>query len=230
MIFEGWAQALAMSLESVWSAFETYLPNVIGALVVFIIGLIVSSGLASLVERALAMLKIDMWLARLGVGEYVERAGMRLNVGHFLGQVVYWFITLAFVLAAADILGLNEFSSFLRVEVLGIFLPRVIAAALIMLAALVLANFLKNLIAASVMSSGLHGAHFLSVLAWWSVVVFGFFGMLIQLGIAQEIVLTLVTGIIAMLALAGGIAFGLGGKDLASHLLKKMYEEVQGKK
>ena len=91
------------------------------------------------------------------------------------------------------------------------------------------ANFLKNLVVTSVLSTKMHAAHFLGLLAWWSVIVFGFFAALIQIGVAQEIILTLVTGLIAMLALAGGLAFGLGGKDAASRYLDSLRHDISDK-
>jgi hypothetical protein len=223
------ADALVSSLLGLWVGAAAYLPRIIGALIIFVVGLIVSSGIGALVERVVDSLKLDLWLERVGIGEYVERAGLRLDAGRFLGQVVYWFLLIAFLLATADILELQQVSSFLKDEVLS-YIPNVIAAMLIMLAAAVLGNFLKNVVTASIMSARLGAAHILGTLTWWAVVIFGFFAALIQLGIAREIILTLITGVIAMLALAGGIAFGLGGKDTAAHLLKRFEDQIAGKK
>lgn len=227
-IVQFWSDMLVTALLQVWGFVGMFIPNLIGALVIFIVGLIVASGLASLVERALGVIKVDEWLQKLGVQEYVERAGLRLSLSNFLGHVVYWFVVIAFFLAVSDILGLQRLSEFIRIDVLD-FIPKVVVAALIMLAAIVLANFLKNLVVSSVLSAKMHAAHFLGLLAWWLVIIFGFFSALIQVGIAREIILTLVTGLIAMLALAGGLAFGLGGKDYAAHLLRNLQQRVEGR-
>jgi len=222
------ARPLADSLGGVLVGITSYLPNVIGALLVFLAGLIVASGLGLLVERLAVSIKLDEWLRKLGVGEYVDRSGLRLDSGKFLGQIVYWVLLITFLLAVTDILKLPQLSEFLRTDVLG-FVPSLIAAMLIVLVAVVLANLLRKVISASVMSARLAGAHFLGVLVWWSVTIFGLFAAMIQLGIAREIILTLITGLIAMLALAGGIAFGLGGKEYAAHLLRKLQDQVEGK-
>jgi len=66
----------------------------------------------------------------------------------------------------------------------------------------------------------------LGTIAWWGIFVFGFLTALQQLGVAQVIVYNLITGLIAMLALAGGLAFGLGGKEMASRLLSKLEERM----
>ncbi len=134
---------------------------------------------------------------------------------------------IVFILAATDILGLFGVSLFLR-DILA-YIPSIIIAVLIMLASVVLANFSKSVVRASVMSAKLHASKFLGTLVWWTIVVFGFLAALIQLGIAVTILNTLITGLIAMLALAGGIAFGLGGKDYAAYLLEKLRRETEEK-
>ena len=142
----------------------------------------------------------------------------------FLGQVVYWFFIVVFLLAASDILGFVSLSAFLK-DVLS-YIPSVIVAALILLAALVVANFLRDLIRASVMGARLHAAKSLGAIAWWGVTIFGFLTALTQLGVAVEVINTLITGLVAMLALAGGLAFGLGGKEHAAQWLSHLRDEM----
>ena len=148
-----------------------------------------------------------------------------MSSGRFLGALVYWFFVVVVVLAIADVLGLGGLTIFLG-EVLRYF-PNVIVAVLIMLAALVVANFLRGLVRRSVMSARLHAPKFLGALTWWSVVVFGFLAALLQLGVAIQLIYTIVTGFIAMIALAGGIAFGLGGKEYASSLIERLREHTE---
>lgn len=225
MVFQDWTSLVVGSLQNLWIGAVAVLGNIVGALVVLIVGLIVASGLAALVERVFGLLKLDKALSKLGVEEYLGRAGLRLNSGKFVGKLVYWFFVVVFLLAATDILRFYSLSNFLR-EVL-LYVPNVFVAVLIMLAAVVVGNFLRRLVEASVKASRLHAAGFLSALTWWAVVVFGFFAALSQLGVAVGLVNSLVTGFVAMLALAGGIAFGLGGKEYAAHLLMKFRERVE---
>jgi len=214
-----------MSLQDVWFEAVRFIPNLIAAIFVFIVGLIVAAGLSALVERIFETAKLDSMLAKLGIGQHFERAGLRLNASRFLGQLVNWFFIIVFLLAAVDILQLNALSDFLR-EVL-FFIPNVVVAVLILLASVVIANFLRRVVTASVIGAKLHAAHFLGTLAWWSVVIFGLLTALVQLNIAPSIINSLITGFVAMLALAGGLAFGLGGKDYAAHLLGKLREHTE---
>ena len=225
MTVQNWADVLTSSLQTLWFKVINFIPELIGAIIVLIVGLIIATGLGSFVEKLINALKIDVFLRRLGLEAYIERAGLRLNAGRFLGEIVKWFLVVVFVLAACDILGLFGISAFLG-DVL-LYFPNVIIAALIMLVAILVGNFLRHLIKASVKSARLYSANFLGTLTWWAILVFGFLAALMQLGVGVAIINTLITGFIAMIAIAGGIAFGLGGKDFAASLLGRFKEQIE---
>ena len=222
MVIQDWTSVIVGSLQNLWAGTVATLGNVIGALIVLIVGLVVAAGLGALVEKVIAAIKLDKGLQTLGLNEYFHRAGMDLNSAKFFGKLVYWFFVVVFLLAASDILGFYSLSSFLQETLL--YVPNVIVAVLIMLATVLIANVLKKLVHASVKSAKLHASKFLGSLTWWAVVVFGFFASLSQLGVAVSIINALVTGFVAMLAIAGGIAFGLGGKEYAASLIEKVKE------
>jgi hypothetical protein len=213
------------SLKNLWGSVLGFLPSLIGAVIIFIIGLIIASLLEKIVERMITYLKIDTLLRKAEVEAYFERANMKINVGVFIGKLVYWFITIAFLLAASNILNFTAFSGFLNGLLM--FIPNVIIAVLIMLAALVAANFLRQLVTASVASARLNHAKGLGAITWWVVVVFGLLTALPQVGVSINIIQTLVMGLIAMLAIAGGLAFGLGGRDRAAQFLNHWSEEMK---
>lgn len=225
MIIQDWLAVVTGSLQNLWIGSIEVLGSIIGAGIVFVVGLIVASGVSALIERVVNLVKLDKALINLELKEYFDRAGMKINSGMFFGKIVYWFLVIVFLLAATDILGFYTLSNFLR-DVL-IYIPNVIVAVLIMLAAVMMGNFLKKMVKAGVKSAKLHAPDFLGSLTWWSVVIFGFFAALQQLGIAVAIINSLVTGFIAMLALAGGIAFGLGGKEFAASMIDKIYDHME---
>lgn len=225
MTVTNWADVVAGSLQGLWVGVVSFLPTLIAAILVFIIGLVVAAGLGALVEKIFEAIRLDSLLNKLGLSPYFERAGLRLRGSRFLGQLVNWFLIVAFLLAASDILGLTALSLFLR-DVL-FYIPNIVAAVLIMLAAVVVANFSRRIVTASVMSAKLHAAHFLGALTWWAIVVFGLLTAFVQLNIAPSIIQSLVTGFIAMLALAGGLAFGLGGKEYAGYLVNRLRETTE---
>lgn len=225
MTFQDFAVTTVESLRALWGTVLGFVPNLIGAIVVFVVGLVVAAVLERLAERIVYFLKLDVLLRRAGVEPYFEQANIKLNVGHFIGKVVYWFIAIVFLVAASDILKFAAFSYFLR-DTLIPFIPNVLVAVLIVLASLVAANFLRRLVVASVNGARMHHAKGLGTLTWWVVFVFGFLSALLQVGVAVGIINTLITGIIAMLAIAGGLAFGLGGKERAARFLDKLSSDM----
>lgn len=227
MVIQNWVDVIAASLQNLWLLFINLLPRIVGALITIIVGLIVAAVLERIVERIIYYLKIDVLLRKLGVESYLQRANLTLNFGHFVGKIVYWFMILVFLLGASDLLKFDALSEFIK-DVLN-YIPNVIVAILIVLATLIVANFLKGLVKASVLSARLHAAKALGTFTWWVVFIFGLLTALLQLGIAVNIINTVITGLIAMLAIAGGLAFGLGGREYASHLINRLREETEHK-
>ena len=225
MIIQNLTDATVSSLFNVWAGVINIIPSLIGAIIVLIIGTIIASALKTLVEKILDTVKLDNLLKKLDIEKYFQRANVSLNSGKFFGVLVYWFTAIVFILVAADVLKLEGFSQFLRQVVL--YAPNIILAALIMLATIVVANFLRSLIKSSVAGAKLHASKFLGTATWWATIIFGALAALIQLGIAPALLNTIITGIVAMLAIAGGIAFGLGGKDYATYLVNKLKERTE---
>jgi len=228
MNIQNWTDVIVLSLQNVWVSVVSFLPTLIVAIIILLVGLFIASVLGSLVEKIFDALKLDVFLSKtLGLSQYFERAGLNLRGAYFIGQLVNWFLIISFLLAVTDMLGLYAFSNFLK-DVLN-YIPNVVVAVLIMLATFVVANFLRRVVSASVASARLHASKFLGTLTWWSVVVFGLLTALVQLNVAVSVINTLITGFIAMLALAGGLAFGLGGKSYAEHLVNKLREHTEHK-
>lgn len=220
-----WTDVLQSSFTFLWQGFLSFLPNFLAAFILFILGLAVASAVGKLIENIIDALKIDTLIEKMGAKPYFDRAGLRMDSGRFLGELAKWFLVLAFLLAATDILNLTAVSSAIR-DLLR-YVPNVIVAAVIVLAAVVLANFLHRLVQAAAHGASLKAANLAAAVVKWAVFIFGLLAAISQLGVAQNIINIVVTGLVAMLALAGGVAFGLGGKDYAAELLDKFRREIE---
>ncbi len=227
MFVQTWADVITYSLQNLWAGFVMFLPSFLGALIVLIIGLIIAAGLGKIIEKLVDTIKVDRLLEQLGLNKIMERADIRLHSGRFVGALVQWFFIIVTLLAVSDVLKLAAFSDFLKQVLL--YVPNIVIAVLIMLAGVVVATFLAKLVRASVLAVRLHSAHFLGALTKWAVLVFAFLAALSQLGVAGALVNTLIMGFVAMLALAGGLAFGLGGRDVAAAWLEKVKSEVSSR-
>ena len=226
MILQTWGDVIVMSLQQSWAAVANFVPLFIGALVVFVIGWVVAVALGKLVEQVVRALRVDALLSQLEVEKALERGGIRLNSGVFVGALVKWFLIIVFLLAAVNILGLSQVSDFLTQVLL--YLPNVVVAALILVIALKVAEVVERATRSSVEAAGMRGA-IVGVVSRWAIWIFAVVAALQQLGVATILLQTLMTGLVAMLAIAFGLAFGLGGKEAAASFIERVRREVSGR-
>jgi hypothetical protein len=224
MILRTWGDVIVVSLQEVWASLASFIPLLVGAVVVFLIGWVVAVALGKVVEQVVRSLRVDSLLAKLDIGRAVERGGWKLNSGAFVGGLVKWALVIAFLLAAVNILGLTDVSDFLK-DVL-LYIPNVVVSALILIIAALIADVVERAVKGSVEAAGYRGS-LVGVMARWSIWVFAFFVVLPQLGVDITLIQTLVTGLVAALAIAFGIAFGLGGRDVAASFLERMRSELR---
>lgn len=213
--------SLEMSFSNLWVDVVQYIPEILVALVVVIIGWIIGAALKQVVERIARTLKVNDALSAAGVDTLSERAGYKLKAGEFIGSLVKWFVIIVFFVAALDILRLDQVTIFFR-DVVLTYLPKVIVAVLILLVATVVANVASASVAAAARAGGFRAAELLGSLTRYAVLVFAILAALSQLEIAPELVQILFTGIVFAASLAFGLAFGLGGRDAASRYINKM--------
>lgn len=207
------------SLTNAWDQFITFLPNIVGAIIVFLVGWAIAVGLGKVAAKIIGMLQIDSLLERVGFKKPLERAGLKLNSGGAIGWLVKWFFVIVFLMAATDILKLTQVTDFLKRVLL--YVPNVFVAILILIAAALVGEFLEKFIRASVEAAKIKSARFAGAVAKWAVWIFALLAALIQLGVAPSLINIIVTGLVAMFAIGGGLAFGLGGKDYAKELVEK---------
>jgi hypothetical protein len=218
-------EILIGSLTTIWQSFIGFLPTLLAALIVFIIGWLISIFLGNLANRIIRAIKLDILLTKLGFKKALAKAKLRLDSGKFFEELVKWFFIIVFLMAAVDILGLREVTLFLKSILY--YLPSVFIAAIILLVAVIVAKFIQRLVQASADAAGLASAGTIGAIAKWAILIFGFVIALTELGIATTLIQTIVIGLIAMLALAGGLAFGLGGKEQAARILEKLRHDLE---
>jgi len=222
---QAWTTALSSSLQLVWDKTIGFLPEIIAALIVIIIGFIVARGLKLLVEKIVDALRIDTLLESVGFSKVLSRAKLSLKTGKLLGEIVYWILVIAFLLAAANILHLNAVSDFLN-EVL-LYLPNLLVAVIILVITFLFARFMKELVRHSSWAANLKEAGLVSNITWWIIVIFGCLSALYQLKIASNLINIIVGGVVVMIALAGGLAFGLAGKDYVKEIIEGIRQDIK---
>jgi|SRR3989344_4939202 len=223
-----WGEVLVASFQNIWGGVATFLPRFIVAAIVFTVGWVVAVALGNIISRVVRSFKVDRALQSLGLEEPLARAGYRLDSGAFIGGLVRWFFIAIFLVASMDVLGLRQVNEFLSSVVLG-YLPNVIVAALILIVAAVVADAMNRIITGSARAAEVPSSNLMGGVAKWAIWIFAILTALYQLGIAGVFAQTLFTGFVAMLAIAGGIAFGIGGKEAASRYIEKMRKDIATK-
>ncbi len=212
------------AFADLWASMLDFLPLFLGALVVFLLGLIVAVVLKGVVVRISNFLHLDDLAVKLEVKDTFKKAGINLNIAGLLGWIVKWFVVVVALIAATDILGWSQLTAFLNEVVL--YLPNVIIAVVILLVGVLLANFVYRVVKTAVAAAKLDSADFLAGISKWAILIFSFMAAIGQLGIASNLINILFTGFVAMLALGGGLAFGLGGKEHAGKFLNRLKKDI----
>ncbi|MCH8049721.1 hypothetical protein IH979_03380 [Patescibacteria group bacterium] len=221
-------EILRTAFIDLWAVIMLFLPKLLLAIIVFLLGLLVANLLNTAIMRIIRMLKIDDLVEKLEVKSMFLKMGIRLDVAALLGWIVKWFIIIVALIAAADVLEWDQLTAFLS-EVVA-YIPNVLVAVIILLVGIILANFVQGVVRSSIEAAKMESANFVAGVARWAIIVFSFMAALVQLGIAQSLIQVLFTGFVAMLALAGGLAFGLGGREQASRALEQLKRDLSSRK
>ena len=223
-----WSQVLTLSFQNLWVGVVNFVPNLVIALVILVVGWLIGALLGRAIWQVFRSLKVDEALRRAGLESALHRGGVHLDSGAFIGALVKWFVVVVFLVAAFDILGLSQVNMFLQDVVLG-YLPRVIVAALVLLAGGVVGDVIGRVVSASARTANLSSAHFAGAIAKWAVWVFAILVAFSQLGIGAAFSQTLFTGIVIAISLALGLSFGLGGQEAAGRFIDRLRGEMSGR-
>ncbi|WP_112246156.1 mechanosensitive ion channel family protein [Kribbella monticola] len=202
--------------EDAFSKLLGFIPNLLGGLVILVVGYIVAKVLGKLVGKLLGKVGFDQWMERAGVSGVLQRSGTGLTASAMLGKVVFWFVFLISFTMFASALGVPEISNFMS-DMLG-YIPRIFAAIVIVCLAALFANFLAAII------RGATGNETLAKVGRYAILVYAAFAALTQLGIAVQLTGNTLLIVLGGAALALGLAFGLGGRELAGQALQTLFE------
>ena len=217
---------ISQALLGTLAVFLAALPSILGAIVLIIVGWIVAGVLAALVVRVLRAIRIDQLADRSGVTGFLKKANVRADAAGVVAGLVKWYIRLVFLLLAANAVGLTAVSGIVT-SVLG-FIPNLIVAMFILGVFSWLASTAKNLVSGGMESAGMPNASGIGVIVFGAVLAFGIVAAADQLGVAQTLINTLFMGVVAALALAFGLAFGLGGQQQAAEIWRDWRGHANG--
>ncbi len=221
-----WAQLTIKALQDSWVGFINYIPRIIGAIIIFLIGWIIAVAIGRVVAEILRRVKFNRIFDNGDWKRALEKAEIKVDAASFVGAIVKWILVIVFLLASIEALGFVQFSSFLK-DILD-YLPNVIVAVAIFIVTVIIADILEKIVRASVESTKVGYGHIAGIIVKWSIWIFAILSILIQLKIAPSLIETIVRGVVGLIVIAGGLAFGLGGKDVAAEVLQDLKRKIKG--
>src|SRR5690348_6441993 len=220
-----WGQAIMTSVAAALAILLGAIPKVLGFAVILIIGWIIASALAAAVAAILRTVKFNDLAQRAGISGFVQKMGVHTDASGFLATLVKWFVRLIVLVTAFDALGLPAVSQVLQQILL--WLPNLVVALVVLVIAGLAANALASLVRGATAESGLGNPDLLATIAKVAVWAFAIVIAVNQIGVATTLVNTLFMATVGAVALALGLAFGLGGRETAAEIVRGWYTRGQ---
>lgn len=221
MEFDPWTQSLVSAMNSVWTPVAAFIPRLFGALIVVLVGFVVAKLLDTLLSKLLAKVGLDRVMAGTGLTKMLSRVGIRAPVSTLIGKILYWFVLLIFLITAAESLGLDRVSATL--DVLALYLPKVLGAALVMLAGVLLAQLVSGMVRGAAEGVGLEYAAGLGRIAQWLVIIISISVAIGQLEVKTDLLNHVIAIVLISVGLAVALALGLGSRHIAGQILSGIY-------
>jgi small-conductance mechanosensitive channel len=221
MQFDPVTQGLVGAMAAVWAKIAIFIPNLIVAMVLTLLGFVLAKLLDTLLSKVLAKVGLDRLMAGTGLTKLLARTGIQVPVSTLVGKIIYWFVLLVFMVSAVDELGLERVSATL--DVLALYVPKVLGAALILLAGVLAAQLLSGLVRGAAEGVGLEYANGLGRIAQWLIIVISLSVAIGQLEVKTELLNNVIAIVLISVGAAVALALGLGSRQIAGQILAGIY-------
>jgi hypothetical protein len=221
MDLTAWATLTTDTVTNSLKSIIEYLPRVFGAIVVILLGVLVAWAVKTVIVRVLKFVRLKPYTDAVGLNKVFPE---KVELVELLGDLAKWIIIIVFLLPALQILNLTQINALVAQVVA--YIPNVIVAVVILIVGAVLADLTSRVVESTAQTIGAKTAAVAADVARWAVIVFAVLAALLQLGIATTIIDRLVTGFVALVAIAGGLAFGLGGQDAAKETIARLRKNL----
>ena len=216
-------EATWYSFTQALNTFMSYLPSLLVALIVLVVGWFIAGFLARLIARGLNAIGLERAVERSGIGRFIEQSGSRWTMSEIIAALIKWSIFLIFIQAAASLLGMAQITTIINSVIL--FIPKLIVALAIIVIGTLIARFVGGLVRGALAEMEVGAAGLFAKLTQYAIIGFAIVAAFNQIGVAQTVVNTLLIGFIGSLALALGLAFGLGGREVAAQITRSWYNK-----
>ena len=221
MQLDSWTQNLVGAMSGLWIKIASFIPNLFGALILVILGFLVAKLLDTLLSKLFAKLGLDRLMSGTGLTKLLSRIGIKAQVSTLIGKIIYWFVLLIFLISAAESLGLERVSATL--DVLALYLPKMFAAALVLLAGILLAQLLNSMVKGAAEGVRLEYAAGLGRIVQGMVIIISVSVAIGQLEIKAELLNYVVVIVLLTIGLACALALGLASKSIVGEIIAGIY-------
>lgn len=220
MSVEDLSSSVSSAVLSSLASFINFIPAIVGGLIILTIGLIIAAVVYRVIVAFLKAVQLEKYLAKYGI---TKIEGRDIEWSEILAEIARWSIIIVFLVPTFSAWRLDAVNTVL--DRLVLYIPNVIVAVILAIIGLVFAKLAHRIAYTTSRSLGRNLAHTVAMVAQWSLTIFVGFLVLHQLGVAQELLRILFGGLVAMVAVAGGLAFGLGGQETAKKVLDAVWNK-----
>jgi hypothetical protein len=214
-------------VEEVFLRFASAAPNVIGAIVVLLVGWLVAKVVSKALSKLLAAIKIDRYADKINETEFATKSGLRLHISQFLAKLVYWVLMLVFIMMATEVLGMEIISN--MVGDLIAYLPRLLSALVLFILGIYLAEFIKNIVLAACTALGIPSAKIIATFIFYLVFLTLTISAMAQASIDTALITSNLTVILGGVILAFAIGYGFASRDTMANFIASFYSKSKVK-
>jgi hypothetical protein len=222
-----WDNLIVEPVRQMLTRILAYLPVLLGALIILIVGWIIAKAIKRIVDWLLKTARFDVLADKAGISEILRKGDLVISARELISRLVYWLVMIMVLVMTVDALGLPKTSDVLTS--LFAYIPKVIAALLVLVVAMFLASFVSGVVHTAAGNARLPKPEIFAAISRWAIIIFAATIAMVELGIAPLLVTTTFNIILGGVVLALALAFGLGGKDAAARYLEELKQKRSGK-
>ena len=211
------------SLASFWTQLAGFIPQLLAALVLLFVGWLFANLVRTAVTKLLDLLRFDQLAERTGIEAFLKQGNLDVSLSRLLARLSYWIVIFVVIVTVANSLGLHMVADLFNKVVL--YIPNIIVAILVLVFGVLVARFINRLVFAYLNNIGVQGALTISTLAEYAVIIFVVFVALEQLAIGTQLLTAAFQIGFGAIGLAFALAFGLGGREWAAGVIKRLTEK-----
>ncbi len=216
-------EALLQSYQTFFTQLSGFLPKLIGCVLILIFGWIIAKVIRTVSVRLLAVVRLDVLTEKAKIDRFLSEGGVKQSAVEIIGTLLYWLIMLIVIVAAFNSLGLQVASELFNQVIL--FIPNIIVSIFVLILGLFLANFTGQVVVTYAKNVGVDNADLVGKIAQYAIIIFVVSIALTQMNIGEKILANAILILFGAVCLALALAFGLGGREWASRVIKKFWGE-----